>query len=120
MVLPRTATEQTRLDAAAKGMVLYHFASCPFCVKVRRAMRRLGLKVELRDAKRNEAYKRELMAGGGQYQTPCLRIFPTKTHAAGDGNGRSDGSSRWLYESSDIIAFLESEYGLAPSPLPKT
>lgn len=91
----RPADEQARIDAATADLALYQFVACPFCVKTRRAMRRLGVKLTLRDAK-TEPWRSELLSDGGQLQVPCLKI-PT-----------ADGGSRWLYESDDIIAHLET------------
>jgi glutaredoxin len=91
----RDAAEQARIDQAMQGLILYQFEGCPFCVKVRRAAKRMGIKLELRDANKVPAYGQELVQGGGSMQVPCLRI------------SNADGSVRWLYESSDIIEFLE-------------
>ena len=99
----RTPAEQTRVDQEVARFQLYQFAGCPFCVKVRRAARRMGIQLAQKDARHDEAAKRELIEGGGEYQTPCLRI-------AGE-----DGSLKWLYESSDIIAFLEERFGRSSS-----
>ena len=91
----RPAELQARIDAATRGLALYQYVACPFCVKTRRAMRRLGVDIELRDAKNDERWRNELLQQGGKQQVPCLRI-PT-----------ADGKARWLYESDDIIAHLE-------------
>ena len=93
----REATEQIRIDALAKGLSLYQFNACPFCVKVRRVMKRLSLNVELRDAMKNETYRQELETGGGRVKVPCLRI-------------EQEGQVKWMYESSDIIAYLEQRF----------
>ncbi len=94
---------QRAIDAVTANMSLYQFNACPFCVKVRRQIKRHGLNIELRDAQHNAAFKEELMNQGGKHKVPCLRIE----------NGPED--VKWLYESSDIIAFLETEFGLASS-----
>jgi len=91
----RSNEEQNKVDALAREMMLYQFQACPFCVKVRRAMRRMSIPVELRDAKKDSRYAKELVAGGGKLQVPCLRV----REATGD---------RWIYESTDIIQYLES------------
>lgn len=75
-------------------MVLYQFEACPFCVKVRRALKRMNLNVELRDTRKNPAFEKELLAGGGQLQVPCLKI------------AEPGAPVRWLYESDEIIQFL--------------
>ncbi|MGK5081792.1 glutaredoxin [Bdellovibrionota bacterium FG-1] len=93
----RSPEQQAQVDAEMRQWKLYHFQACPFCVKVRRQIRRLGFKIELRDVKRNPDFERELMQGGGEIQVPCLRI------------PQSSGSDRWLYESSEINAFLKTK-----------
>ena len=98
----RTTTEQARVDAATRELSLYQFSACPYCFKVRRAMRRLSLDIELRDAANDPVYKQELMRQGGIYQTPCLRIE------------QADGRVRWLYESSLIIRYLDERFALNP------
>ena len=90
----RNAEDQRKLDEETKRFALYQFETCPFCVKVRRAIKRMGLKIELKDVNKVAAFEEELLKGGGQRQVPCLKI------------SNRDGSVRWLYESSDIIAFL--------------
>lgn len=87
---------QASIDAATRGMALYQFEACPFCVKTRRAMRRLGVAVEMRDASNDAAHRARLEHEGGRIQVPCLYI------PAGDGG------AEWLYESNDIIARLEA------------
>jgi len=95
----RTAGDQARVDAATAGLVIYQFEACPFCVKVRRAMKRLGVKIELRDAARNDEFREELVKGGGKNQVPCLRI------------PEAGGGFRWMYESGDIVRYLEERVG---------
>lgn len=96
----RPAQVQAELDQAMSRYSLYQYDACPFCVKVRRAMRRNNFNIELRDAKQ-EPHRGELQAGGGRLMVPCLRI--------------EEGSEvRWMYESSDIIAYLEAQYGDQP------
>jgi glutaredoxin len=90
--------KQAELDAQTVNMALYQYAACPFCVKTRRAIRRLGLNIELRDARNNPRYRAELEQQGGKQQVPCLRIE------------ESDGSVSWLYESGDIINFLQKRF----------
>ena len=94
----RTAEAQQQVDTETSKLKLYQYLACPFCVKTRRAIRRLGLKIETRDALHNSSYRQELETEGGKQQVPCLQI----TH--------DDGSVEWLYESSDIIAYLQSRF----------
>ena len=97
----RSPQEQEKVDAQTRGYSLYQFHACPFCVKVRRSIHRLGLNIELRDAKTEGPYRAELLSGGGKIKVPCLRI------------DAEDGSARWMYESDDIIAYLESRFAPA-------
>lgn len=92
--IKRSVEDQNAVDAKTVNLALYQYEACPFCVKVRRAMKRHSLKVEVRDAKRNETYKSELLEQGGKLKVPCLRI-------------KENGETRWMYESSDIINYLE-------------
>lgn len=99
--IKREATEQADVDAQTQKLALYQYAACPFCVKVRRTMKRNALTIETRDAKRSEQAKEELVNGGGQLKVPCLRIE------------EDDGEVRWMYESGDIINYLEQRFSPA-------
>ncbi len=73
-------------------LVLYKYDSCWFCQKVLRAIDALQLNVAYRDTRRDTGALEELMSTGGRTQVPCLFV-----------NGRP------LYESDDIVHFLETE-----------
>ncbi|MFT5658936.1 MAG: glutaredoxin [Gammaproteobacteria bacterium] len=90
---------QRELDASTSSLKLYHFKQCPFCVKTRRAIHTLGLKIETRDARNDPHWNQELINEGGKYQVPCLRI------------AREDGSIEWLYESGNINRYLNQRFG---------
>jgi glutaredoxin len=96
--IKREADEQALIDAQTKKIELYQYPACPFCVKVRRAIKRNGLNIETRDVKRNEKFKEELVKGGGQLKVPCLRIE------------EENGEISWMYESGDIISYLEQRF----------
>ena len=98
--LVRSEKEQSRVDLETAALSLYQFQHCPFCIKVRRELRRLSLKIELRDAQNSGPFYEELIREGGEYQTPCLKIPD-----AGAKNGH-----RWMYESDDIIAYLRERF----------
>lgn len=89
---------QAQLDRQTQSLALYQFKTCPFCIKTRRAIRRLSLNIETRDAQHDPNHRGELLAGGGQVKVPCLRIV------------EPDGSSTWLYESDAIIDYLNECY----------
>lgn len=93
----RSEQGQATVDKEAAGLTLYQFQACPFCVKTRRAIHRLNVPIALRDAKRDPQARAELQAGGGRVKVPCLRI-------------EEAGGARWMYESNDIIAFLEQRF----------
>lgn len=94
----RSKVAQQQIDHECSRMALYHFQTCPFCIKVRHEMGRLSLPIELRDAQHDEEHKEALLQGGGKVQTPCLRI-------TGD-----DGQVQWMYESGDIIRYLQQRF----------
>lgn len=94
----RSAEEQARADEASKDLALYQFKACPFCIKVRKEIARLGLNIETRDAQHNPEHRAALEAGGGQIKVPCLKIQ------------QEDGSERWLYESDEIKAWLHERF----------
>ncbi len=96
--IERAAHEQEVIDQQTKNLFLYQFASCPFCIKVRREMKRLSLNIETRDAQHNQQYRDELLTDGGQIKVPCLKIV---------GSG---GEVSWMYESADIIRYLQEKF----------
>lgn len=91
--------KRAELDAMTSTMKLYQFNQCPFCVKTRRNIRRLGLNIETRDARNDPQWNSELINQGGIYQVPCLRVV------------KEDGSIDWIYESDNIIEFLDQRFG---------
>jgi len=88
--------------AKIPGLRLYHFVGCSYCYRVMSALRRLGIEIELRDIHQDQSFREELVRGGGKSQVPCLRIEET------------GGSVRWMYESVDIIKYLEDYKPLSP------
>lgn len=94
----RSAEEQARADEASKDLALYQFKACPFCIKVRKEIARLGLNIETRDAQHDPEHRAALEAGGGRIKVPCLKIQ------------QEDGSERWLYESGEIKAWLQERF----------
>ncbi|WP_313739522.1 glutathione S-transferase N-terminal domain-containing protein [Pseudomonas sp.] len=94
----RDPAAQAQVEEQARDLALYQFHACPFCVKTRRALHRLNVPVTLRDAKHDPQHRQALLEGGGRIKVPCLRIE--------EGN-----EVRWMYESNDIIAYLERRFG---------
>jgi glutaredoxin len=91
----RTVEEQKKVDENTKNLSLYQLPSCPFCVKVRRTIKREGLNIELRNINQKNDYREELIREGGKRTVPCLRIE------------KNNGEVQWLYESSDVITHLQ-------------
>ncbi len=96
--IERSAGHQQEIDAQTAQMALYHFKTCPFCIKVRREMKRLSLNIELRDAQHDPQHRGDLHTGGGKPQVPCLKMTDAK------------GNMQWLYESDAIIRLLQSRF----------
>ena len=66
----RDSALQQQVEQQLKHYALYQFAACPFCVKVRREMRRLNLPIELRDAKNDQQHRGDLQTQGGRIKVP--------------------------------------------------
>ena len=72
-------------------LILYHFPTCPFCVRVLNFIAQNDIKlIELRDISANISFNKELFKLTGRGQVPVLFI---------------DGTP--LYESLDIIYWIE-------------
>jgi len=95
--IKRSEAAQADAQARAQGLALYQLYACPFCVKTRRAIHRLNITIEVRDIKHPQ-HREALATQGGRVMVPCLRIM----------NGQGD---RWLYESGDIIQYLNEQFG---------
>lgn len=96
--ISRSTEAQAQVDRACEQLALYQFSACPFCIKVRKEMARLGLTIETRDAQHDTANRAALEAGGGRIKVPCLRIK------------LDDGGDEWLYESDAINAWLRKRF----------
>lgn len=94
----RSEAEQRVIDTACSQLALYQFNACPFCIKVRKQIARLGLNIVKRDAQHNQQYRSELETAGGKIKVPCLRIET------------DNGEVQWLYESTAIIAYLQQRF----------
>ena len=89
----RDELSQQKLDEETNRYSLYQYGACPFCVKVRHAAKKQNLKIKLVNAKESE-HGADLIAFGGEMKVPCLRI------------NNENGDDTWLYESEEIIRFL--------------
>jgi len=68
------------------------YETCPYCLRVMASMKSLGLEIPMRNIRQDPAALAELIRVGGSKQVPCLFV-----------NGKP------LYESSDIIRYLQNE-----------
>tara|TARA_B100000780_G_scaffold86945_1_gene59766 strand:+ start:48 stop:419 length:372 start_codon:yes stop_codon:yes gene_type:complete len=93
----RSVEDQFKVDQETKILKLYQFYACPFCVKTRRSIKRLNLKVETRNAQAEGEFRNELELNGGKIKVPCLKI-------------EGAGEASWLYESNDIIKYLDERF----------
>ena len=96
--IKRPAEMQTAINEQCQNIILYQYKACPFCVKVRRSLKRLTLPVETRDPKRSETAKKELIAGAGKLKVPCLKI------------DQGEDGIQWMFDSKDIIGYLEGRF----------
>ena len=96
--IERPEDEQQKLDSETKNITLYQFRTCPFCIKVKRMIRRLSLNIEMRDAQFDEKAREELLAQGGKVMVPCLKIVDDK------------GEETWMYESEMINDYLNQRF----------
>lgn len=95
----RAPEQQQMVDQETGKFTLYHYPMCPYCVGTRRQLHRLALSIELRDPRNDAQWMSELVEQGGKKQVPCLRIV------------QDNGSVEWLYESEDIMAYLDNRFG---------
>ncbi|MBV2128711.1 glutaredoxin family protein [Arsukibacterium indicum] len=102
----RSAQQQAEVDAACQQLALYQFSACPFCIKVRKEIARLGLNIEKRNAQHNAAHRNELQTKGGRVKVPCLRI----SAPALQNEPEAEQNEQWLYESDDIIGYLRQQF----------
>ena len=89
----RSAQEQSIFDEKTSNLSIYEMLACPFCVKVRREIKRLGLNIDRYDVKQSSQAMEQLINGGGKFQVPCLKI-------------ELGNKVQWMYESDDIIKYL--------------
>lgn len=93
----RTAAQQQKAERLANSLTLYTLNSCPYSAKVTRHLNQLNIDVTVKNLKRCHIYQKELLAGGGRAQVPCLRI-------------ESSQGCKWMYESDDILRYLDKKF----------
>ena len=89
----RSPEKQQRIDDLTKDLALYEMLACPYCVKVRREIKRQSLNIKRVNVKLDQKGKENLIANGGKFQVPCLSI-------------KKQDKDVWLYESEDIVNYL--------------
>lgn len=95
----RDTDAQAVADTKAQTIELYQFFACPFCIIIRRVIRRLNINIVTRNAQtRGGVYREEIMKETGKVQVPCLKIT-------------ENDKVTWMFESADIKAYLEKEFG---------
>jgi len=95
--LKRTEERQQEVNKELEAFSLYQHFACPFCTKTRRAMHKMNLPMQMRSVTQGSTHRAELLEGGGKVTVPCLRI-------------EKEGKVEWMYESSDIINYLEKRF----------
>jgi glutaredoxin len=93
--IQRPSQVQQLIDDKTRNLTLYQFRSCPYCIRVRRAIKRHSLNIETRDALRDTVSRKQLLEGGGKIRVPCLKIMDEQ------------GNATWMYESTAIVQHLE-------------
>src|SRR5262249_31421632 len=91
----------SRTPSQAEGLqplTLYNMEGSPYCRKVREVLNELDLEHTVRNVPKGSPKRAELRKRGGKVQVPYL-IDPN--------------TGREMYESDDIVAYLEREYGSA-------
>lgn len=88
-------------DHDPKPLELYNMEGSPYCRKVRETLSELDLPHIIRNVPKGSPQRAELERRGGKVQVPYL-VDPN--------------SGRELYESDEIVAYLESEYGQTAKP----
>lgn len=95
--IKRPAYEQKKADRQAGYLTLYDCPQVPFNNKIQRHIRQLNISITVKNLNRCHTFQKELLSGGGRAQVPCLRID-------------TPNGSRWLYESDEIIEYLDKKF----------
>lgn len=74
---------------------LYYRPTCPFCLRVLYTAETYGINLDLKNISSNPDALDELLTKGGKQQVPFLV---------------DESKDKSMYESSDIIAYLEEHY----------
>jgi glutathione S-transferase len=91
-----TRARSTAPRASTTPLVLYNMEGSPYCRKVREVLTELDLEYVVRNLPKGSPQRAELKERGGKVQVPYLIDPNTETE---------------MYESDDIVAYLERQYG---------
>ncbi len=94
--LGRGARARKARHDALEPLLLYNMEGSPYCRKVREALSELDLSHVVRNLPKGSPKRAELVQRGGKMQVPYL-VDPN--------------TGRAMYESDDIVAYLEERYG---------
>lgn len=93
----RTPEEQNKINIDTKNLSLYHSTKCAFCLILIHRIKNLSIHIELIDINKDRDAYNKLLTEGGKSMVPCLRI-------------NKQNEDQWMYESSDIIAYLGERF----------
>lgn len=96
--IQREADAQHQVDDACRQLTLYQYATCPFCIKVKKEIHRLALPIAMANVLKDPQARAELEQKGGRVKVPCLKIVD------------ADGAEQWMYESDDIKHYLQQRF----------
>lgn len=94
---PRSSEQRNLLERESRRMHLYYCRSCASSLSIKRHCERIGLRVVEKDVVRVNAYRNELLNGGGEPRVPCLRV-------------EDEQGVRWLYSQEAIRNYLNSRF----------
>lgn len=95
----RPPEEQQKMDDKTQFLTYYHYPTCPFCIKVRRTIKKLSLNIKEKNAQHEGDIRNELINQGGKAQVPCLKISNPQAEQV-----------EWLYESDAITSYLQKNF----------
>src|SRR5439155_1587676 len=98
-ITPRITAD--RRPQPERMLELYDFEACPYCRKVREALSELDLDYLDHPVAHGSPRRAELARRGGKVQVPYL-VDPN--------------TGREMYESDDIVAYLERQYAATAAP----
>lgn len=89
----RTQEVQVLLDRESRRMHLYFSPSCPSSITVKRYCEKVGLNVVEKNVERVDAFRNELVNGGGESRVPCLCVH-------------KESGDVWVYSPDGIVQYL--------------